>query len=163
VNHSHRIKNFHANFSVITCSSTRTSENDDSGKGIISAIERAGHRVVNYEVINDDVETIRGTVDAFIKSSDAIIITGGTGITKRDVTIEAVRGIAEYEMTGFSTVFSIISFRDIGTSAIMSRSTAFIVKRKPVFCLPGSVSGALIAVESIILEQIDHIHHELQR
>lgn len=163
MDHDHRIKDFHANFSIITCSSTRTKENDDSGRSIVEAVTKAGHIVLNYHVINDDLNVIRKTVEMLIERSDAIIITGGTGITSRDVTIEAVSSIAEYEMTGFSSVFSIISFREIGTSAIMSRATAFIVKRKPVFCLPGSVSGALLAVESIILQQIDHIHHELQR
>ncbi|MEM0156777.1 MAG: molybdenum cofactor biosynthesis protein B [Thermoplasmataceae archaeon] len=161
--HDHRISGFAASFHVITCSSTRTVENDDSGRGIIDVIREKGHRISGYEIVDDDMELIRKAVISGLESSDAVIITGGTGITSRDVTIEAVRGIADYEMTGFGHVFALISFQKIGASAIMSRSAAFIVKRKPVFCLPGSPDGSILAVSSLILDQIDHIHHELGR
>lgn len=161
--HDHRISGFIASFHVITCSSTRTMETDDSGRGIVDAIGKKGHRVSGYQIVDDDVGDIQKAVISGLETSDAVIITGGTGITSRDVTIEAVRGIADYEMTGFGHVFALISFQKIGTSAIMSRSTAFIVKRKPVFCLPGSPSGSMLAVSELILDQIDHIHHELGR
>jgi molybdenum cofactor biosynthesis protein B len=138
-------------------------ENDDSGRGIVNAIREKGHSVSGYQIVDDDVEDIQKAVLSGLESSDALIITGGTGITSRDVTIEAVRGIADYEMTGFGHVFALISFQRIGASAIMSRSTAFIVGRKPVFCLPGSPGGSMLAVSELILDQIDHIHHELGR
>jgi molybdenum cofactor biosynthesis protein B len=163
VQHDHRISGFIASFHVITCSSTRTMDNDDSGRGIVNAIREKGHRVSGYQIVDDNVDDIKRAVMAGLESSDAVIITGGTGITSRDVTIEAVRSIADFEMTGFSHVFALISFQRIGASAIMSRSTAFIVGRKPVFCLPGSPAGSMLAVSELILDQIDHIHHELGR
>jgi molybdenum cofactor biosynthesis protein B len=91
------------------------------------------------------------------------VISGGTGLTKNDVTIEAISSISEFEITAFSTIFSLLSYEEIGTSAIMSRSSAFVVDRKPVFCLPGSPKAAELGVKKIVLEQIDHIHHELNR
>ncbi len=159
----HRIANFSAKFAVITCSSTRKPENDVSGNGIVAEVTKAGHSVPVYAVVNDDVAEIRHAIKEALKKCDAAIITGGTGITSRDVTLEAVSPIAEYEMSGFGHLFSQISFREIGTSAVMSRSTAYIVDRKPVFCLPGSPAGSLLGVREIILKQIDHIIHELRR
>ncbi len=159
----HRIANFSAKFAVITCSSTRRPENDDSGKGIIAEVTRSGHSVTVYRVVNDDVAEIQNAIKESLAQCDAVIITGGTGITSRDLTPQAVSPLAEYEMTGFGHLFSQISFREIGTSAVMSRSTAYIVGRKPVFCLPGSPGGALLGVREIVLKQIDHIIHELGR
>lgn len=159
----HRIPDYSARFAVITCSSTRRPENDESGKAIISAVTSAGHTVPVYMVVDDDIAEIQSAVRESLQKCDAVIITGGTGITSRDVTPQAVSSIAEYEMTGFGHLFSQISFREIGPSAVMSRSTAYIVGRKPVFCLPGSPGGSLLGVKEIILRQIDHIIHELRR
>ena len=161
--HQHEPNNFRGSFGVITCSSTRTKADDTSGKAVIKLIKGAGHEVAHYDVIRDDEELIRRTALEFLNGSDAVIISGGTGITKHDVTIQAISGISEYEMSGFSHVFALMSYQEIGTSASLSRSTAFIVNRKPVFCLPGSPAGAALGVEGIILKQIGHIHHELNR
>ena len=161
--HNHETENFTRKFGVITCSSTRTEEDDDSGKTVMELLENAGHEVVSYDVIKDDTDLIRETVQEFLDVCDAVIISGGTGITRYDVTIQAVSAIAEYEMTGFGHVFASLSLEEIGTGAALSRSAAFIVGRKPVFCLPGSPAGARLGVTGIILEQISHIHHELNR
>lgn len=161
--HPHETENFTGRFGVLTCSSSRTDEEDDSGKTIMEQLENAGHEVVSYKVIIDDLDLIRSTVLKFLGDCDAVIISGGTGITKHDVTIQAIAGISEYEMTGFSHVFAILSFNEIGTSAALSRATAFVVERKPVFCLPGSPAAAMLGVSKIILEQIAHMHHELNR
>ncbi len=161
--HHHETKNFAGKFGVITCSSTRTQEDDDSGKTIMELLENAGHEVVSYEVIKDDEKLIRKTVLDFLEDSDAVIVSGGTGITKHDLTIQAVSSISEYEMTGFGHLFATLSYQEIGTNAALSRATAFVVQRKPVFCLPGSPAGANLGVSRIILEQISHIHHELNR
>ena len=161
--HHHETKGFSGKFGVITCSSSRTQDDDDSGKTIMDLLENAGHEVVSYEVIADDQIRIKNTVLDFLDQCDSVIISGGTGITRYDVTIQAVSSIAEYEMTGFSHVFATLSFQEIGTNAALSRATAFVVNRKPVFCLPGSPAGAKLGVSGIILEQIAHIHHELNR
>ncbi len=161
--HHHDTRNFIGKFGVITCSSSRTQDEDDSGKTIMELLENAGHEVSSYEVIRDDQIQIKDTVLDFLENCDAVIISGGTGITKYDVTIPAVSSIAQYEMSGFSHIFAAMSFQEIGTNAVLSRATAFIVNRKPVFCLPGSPAGAKLGVSRIILQQIGHIHHELNR
>lgn len=161
--HHHETENFTGRFGVITCSSSRTKEDDESGKTIMELLENAGHEVVSYTVIQDDEALIKNTILDFLEECNAVIISGGTGITKYDVTIQAVSRIAEYEMTGFGHVFATLSYQEIGSRAALSRSTAFIVGRKPVFCLPGSPAGAGLGVTGIILEQIAHIHHELNR
>lgn len=161
--HQHETKDFTGKFGVITCSSTRTQEDDDSGKTIMDLLENSGHEVVSYEVIRDDEKLIRKTVLDFLEDCDAVVISGGTGLTKHDVTVQAVSSISEYEMTGFSHLFAMLSFQEIGSNAALSRATAFVVERKPVFCLPGSPAGASLGVSRIILEQISHIHHELNR
>ena len=161
--HEHRIEDFHAKFGVLICSSTRSMENDESGTSIIKLLEKNGHEVSNYEIVKDDEAEIIKMVLEFIKDADAVVISGGTGITLRDVTVEAVARIAEYEMKGFSTIFSMLSFKEIGSSAMLSRASAFVVHRKPVFCLPGNPGGASLGIEELILKEIDHIHHELNR
>ncbi|MCL4335661.1 MAG: molybdenum cofactor biosynthesis protein MoaB [Candidatus Thermoplasmatota archaeon] len=161
--HDHRIEDFHAKFGVLVCSSTRSMENDESGTAIIKLLEKNGHEVSNYEIVKDDEAEIIKMVLKFINDADAVVISGGTGITLRDVTVEAVARIAEYEMKSFSTIFSMLSFKEIGSSAMLSRASAFVVHRKPVFCLPGNPDGASLGIEELILKEIDHIHHELNR
>ncbi|MEM3675915.1 MAG: molybdopterin-binding protein, partial [Thermoplasmataceae archaeon] len=119
--------------------------------------------VLHYAVVKDSIEEIQSTVKAFLSDSDCVIISGGTGITRNDVTVDAVRKIADFEITGFSVVFTIKSFNEVGTSALLSRATAFAVGRKPVFCLPGSPRAAVMGTEEIIIPEIDHIIHELAR
>lgn len=161
--HDHRISDYHAKFGVIVCSSTRDERTDQAGSIIKSLLAEHGHETVKYSVIKDSVDIIKNTVAEFLKECDSVIISGGTGITRFDVTTEAVSSIAEYEMSGFAHVFAFLSFQEIGSSAILSRASAYIVDRKPVFCLPGSPSAAATGVEKIILREIDHIQHELNR
>ena len=159
----HRIENLKVRFSVIVCSSTRTKENDSSGQEIQQAIREAGHEITYYEVLKDDPEAIRSGVTDALKGSDALVISGGTGITSHDITIETVRSMSQKEMHSFSTIFALISYQQIGTSSIMSNSSAFLIDRKPVFCLPGSPSGASLGVRGIVIREIDHILHEAGR
>ncbi len=147
----------------MTCSSSRTIDNDESGRAIKTVIEHSSHSVANYAVIKDEETIIVDYVKRFLSNSDAVVISGGTGLTRNDVTIKAVSSISEFEITAFSTIFSLLSYQEIGTSAIMSRSSAYIVDRKPVFCLPGSPKAAELGMKRIILDQIDHMHHELNR
>ena len=161
--HEHRIRDFRASIGVITCSNSRTEETDDSGRRIRELVTEAGHKISGYFVVRDEENLIIATVRELLPQSDAIIISGGTGITVHDVTIDAVSSIAEYELTGFGRVFSFLSYGEIGSSAILSRATAFVVERKPVFCLPGSPQAAALGVSGLILDQIDHFCHELSR
>ena len=161
--HEHRIKDFKGRFGILICSSTRDTKSDEAGARIISILKESGHEITNYEVIRDDPDIIKRNVREYTMNSDAVIVSGGTGITEHDVTIQAVSSMAEFEMSGFAHVFSMLSFQEIGTNAVLSRASAFVVNRKPVFCLPGSPAAAEMGVKKIILEQIDHIHHELNR
>lgn len=161
--HDHRIPGLKPSFSILVASSTRKKETDTSGQLLTELIMERGYGVISYEVVTDDPELIKGKVMEFLETSDAVIISGGTGISSRDFTVQAVRSISSKEIAGFSTVFSMVSFDEIGPSAIMSSASAFVVSGKPVFCLPGSPSGAKTGVEKIILPEIDHIIHELNR
>lgn len=161
--HEHRIPGFKPRFSVLVASSSRKKSTDTSGQPLVDFLRGRGYEVAGYDVVTDDPETIKSRVKDFLENSDAVIISGGTGISSRDFTVQAVRSIASKEITGFSTVFSMISYEEIGTSAIMSSASAFVVSNKPVFCLPGSPSGAMTGVEKIILPEIDHMVHELSK
>ncbi len=161
--HEHRIPNFLPVFSILVASSSRTKEDDTSGGKLLELLKEKGYGVSSYNVVKDDSELIKSSALEMLQDSDALIISGGTGMSKRDFTIQAIRSISSKEMTGFAHVFSILSFQEIGTPAIMSNATAFVVRDKPVFCLPGSPSGAMAGLEKIILREIDHVVHELNK
>lgn len=161
--HDHRIGGFKGKFGVLVCSSTRNADNDEAGQTIMSLLRNSGHEVSGYKVVKDDPELIKRNVLEFLQTSDAVVISGGTGITKHDITTDTVSSIAEYELKGFGHVFALLSYEEIGTSAVLSRASAYVVNRKPVFCLPGSPRGAGMGINKIILKEIDHIHHELNR
>lgn len=161
--HDHRIPSLNPKYSVLVVSSTKTEDTDTSGRAIINFLESENKQVVNYGISDDDIAEIRSKVREFLAGSDAVITSGGTGISSRDVTIEAVRGISTREIPGFSAVFSFLSYNEIGVSAIMSGSSAFVVDGKPVFCLPGSPKGALLGTREIVVKELDHIIHELNK
>ena len=161
--HEHRIPGLKPSFSVLVTSSTRDRETDTSGQPLVGLLKEKGYDVAAYDVVDDDADLIRAKVEEFLMKSDALVISGGTGISGRDVTVQAVRSISSKEIGGFAAVFSMLSFNEIGTSAIMSSASAYVVSNKPVFCLPGSPSGARTGVEKIIIPEIDHIIHALNK
>lgn len=161
--HEHRIPGLKPVFSILVASSTRSKGNDSSGDAIRTILESEGYEVSGYDVVTDDTDAIKKRAEELLSASDALIISGGTGISARDVTIHSIRDAASKEIPGFAHVFSLMSFQEIGTSAIMSGSSAFVVGKKPVFCLPGSPAGARLGVEKIILPEIDHIVYELNK
>ena len=125
---------------ILTVSDTRALADDKSGQTLQDRIVAAGHNVADRQIVKDDVAKLRRVVKAWCKRDDVdvIISTGGTGLTGRDVTIEAMRPMFEKEIEGFSTLFHMISFPKIGTSTVQSRATAGVTKGKYIFCLPGS-------------------------
>ena len=118
------------------------------------------HNVIKYEIIKDDVSLIQDTLRELSNDSsiDVIITTGGTGLTGRDNTVDAIKDISEIEIPGFGELFRYLSYKKIGTSTIQSRSTAFLVNKKYVFCLPGSTSAVKDAWEQILYYQLDIRH-----
>ena len=144
---------------IISMSSSRTAAEDKSGRWIGKRARKEGHRVVFYTVIPDDAAAISKTVQQAIESEapDAILMTGGTGISPKDVTIEAVRPLFEKELTAFSTLFAQLSFEDIDSAALLSRSTAGIVSGTVVFCMPGSLKACQLACKALIFPELGHI------
>ena len=145
---------------LLTVSDTRTLKDDKSGSVLAERIENSGHQVVSRKLIRDDRQKIRSQLENWVKSEtvDVIISTGGTGLTGRDVTVEAHRDVYEKEIDAFSIVFSIVSIKKIGTSAIQSRSTAGVAGGTYLFALPGSPGACKDAWDEILVKQLDFRH-----
>jgi len=154
----HAIKNI--KFAVFVVSDTRNEKTDESGKLIKELIEKNGHNVVEYKIIKNDEKEI---INALQCNADAIVFCGGTGISKKDITIDVVKPLLQKELPGFGEMFRILSMEEIGTAAIMSRATAGIIDGKAVFCIPGSKNAVKTAMEKIILEECGHILWEARR
>lgn len=154
------------NCKVITVSDTRTKETDKSGKLMIDLLENAGHKIVDYVIVKDEAEPIQ---DEIVKGCakeeiDVILTNGGTGIAKRDVTIETVEKLLDKEIVGFGEIFRMLSYQeDIGSAAILSRAIAGVVKNKAVFSTPGSTGAVKLAMNKLILPEIGHVVREIQK
>lgn len=145
---------------VLTVSDTRSLADDKSGSVLNERIETSGHQVVFRDIVKDDRQQIRSKLEDWIENDavDVIISTGGTGLTGRDVTVEAHRDVYEKEIDAFGIVFSIISMKKIGTSAIQSRSTAGVAGGTYLFALPGSPNACKDAWDEILVKQLDFRH-----
>lgn len=145
---------------VLTVSDTRSLEDDKSGATLAARIEQAGHRLADRAIVTDDVENIRSQIRAWVadEAVDAIITTGGTGFTGRDVTPEALEPLFEKRMDGFSALFHRISYDKIGTSTIQSRAMAGVTGATYIFCLPGSPGACKDAWDGILVQQFDYRH-----
>ncbi len=161
--HSHSSRDIIPDFGVLTCSSTRSKDEDDSGKIIISLLEQFGYTAKAYDVVKDDFDRISAKVVEMSSSCDIIIVNGGTGITRYDVTIESVRSISDKELTGFAIQFQVLSMQEMQSASMLSRASGFIVNRKAVFCLPGSKDAVSLGMNKLIIPEIAHIMHELRR
>jgi molybdenum cofactor biosynthesis protein B len=145
---------------VLTVSDTRTLADDKSGDTLVKMIEEAGHKLADRKIVTDDRPLIRDTLQAWIedKDVDVVISTGGTGLTGRDVTVEAHRDVYEKEIDAFGTVFTIVSMQKIGTSAIQSRATGGVAGGTYLFALPGSTGACKDAWTEILKFQLDYRH-----
>lgn len=149
---------------VLTVSDTRTEEADTSGAMIKTMAEAEGIEVGGYRIVRDDKTEIQAAVEEWLKDPklDAIISTGGTGIAKRDISIEAIMHFFEKEMTGFGELFRYLSFtEDIGTRAMLSRASAGVASDKAIFVLPGSRGAVKLAMGRLVLPELAHIIVEL--
>jgi molybdopterin adenylyltransferase len=145
---------------VLTVSDTRSEADDKSGQTLADRIAAAGHALADRRIVKDDIAAIRRAVRAWVKRDDvdAVISTGGTGLTGRDVTIEAMRPLFDKEIEGFGALFHMISFQKIGTSTVQSRATAGVMKGKYIFCLPGSPGACRDGWDEILVKQLDYRH-----
>lgn len=151
---------------VITISDTRDEETDKSGKIIMSDLKEHGHTLTHYHIVKDDAELIQEYVrkGADDPSTEAIILNGGTGIAKRDVTVEAVSELLHKEIPGFGEIFRMLSYtEDIGSAAIMSRAIAGVYKDTAVFSIPGSSGAVKLAMNKLILPEIKHVVREIKK
>ena len=152
-------------YMVITCSDTRSADTDTSGQLIQHLLKERGHRVLAYHLIKDEPSDLRRLLAPVTHddSLQAIIINGGTGISRRDSTFEAIDGLLEKKLEGFGELFRYLSYKEIGTPAMLSRATAGLYQGKVVFSVPGSESAVRLAMEQLILPEIGHIVAELKK
>ena len=144
---------------VLTISDTRDEESDTSGDLLAERVTGAGHDLVARGIVRDDVEQIRKQVLAWVADgAEAIVTTGGTGITGRDVTPEAIRPLFDKEIDGFSVIFHLVSYQSVGLSTLQSRALAGLVKGCFVFCLPGSNGAVKDGWDKVIAAQLDSRH-----
>ncbi len=145
---------------VLTVSDTRSIEEDRSGQTLVDRIERAGHTLADRKILPDERSQIADQLRAWIAEPDidVVLSTGGTGLTGRDVTVEAHRDVYEKEIEAFGTVFTIISMEKIGTSAVQSRATGGVAGGTYLFALPGSPSACKDAWDGILEKQFDYRH-----
>lgn len=150
---------------VVTCSDTRTRDSDTSGKLICHLLKERGHVLSEYHLIKDEPEDITRLLKVAAQQTDkqVIIINGGTGISRRDSTFEAVDGFLQKRLDGFGELFRYLSFKEIGSPAMLSRATAGIHEHLVIFSIPGSEDAVRLAMEELILPEMGHIAGELTK
>ena len=146
------------NIAVLTVSDTRTEADDKSGQLLADKLKNAGHILADKKIVADNIYQIRAIVSAWIASNDihVIISTGGTGVTGRDGTPEAIQVLLDKEIEGFGELFRAISYQDIKTSSLQSRALAGVANGCYLFCVPGSTGACKTAWEELIQAQLDH-------
>jgi molybdenum cofactor biosynthesis protein B len=150
---------------IITISDTRTTDTDTAGRAIAELLQAAGHEIVGRTIVHDDPELVRATIERQLANPDVqvIITTGGTGITSRDNTYEAVSGLLDKRLDGFGELFRMLSFEQIGSSAMMSRACAGLSTGRVVAALPGSEAAVRLAMERLLLPELGHLVREASR
>lgn len=145
---------------VLTVSDSRTEANDKSGDLLVARLEKAGHTLHEKKIVPDDIYQIRAVVSAWIATPQpqVIISTGGTGVTGRDGTPEAMLPLFDKEISGFGEMFRVLSFESIATSTLQSRTTAGVANGTYLFCLPGSSGACADGWDKLIQQQLDYRH-----
>ena len=146
-------------FALLTVSDSRDEKSDKGGPLLASLVTAAGHRVVVRAIVKDEVAAIRDQVASFFEMEqvEALLVTGGTGLAPRDVTIEAIPPLFEKEIPGFGELFRMLSFQEIGAAAMLSRATAGLASGRVVFLLPGSPKALDLALTRLVLPELPHL------
>jgi molybdenum cofactor biosynthesis protein B len=150
---------------IVTVSDTRTEATDSGGGAIAEMLIAAGHRVAGRTIVRDDPDLVRGTVERQLASPevDVIVTTGGTGITSRDSTYEAIAGLLHKRLDGFGELFRMLSFEQIGPAAMMSRACAGLAAGRIVISLPGSEAAVRLAMERLVVPELGHLVQQATR
>jgi molybdopterin adenylyltransferase len=148
---------------VVTISDTRTEATDTSGDTIVEALRSAGHEVAGRRIVRDEPDVVREVVVSATPEVEVVITTGGTGITSRDSTYEAITSVLDKRLDGFGELFRMLSYEEIGSAAMLSRAVAGTIGRTAVFSLPGSQHAVKLAMEKLIVPEIGHVVRELRR
>jgi molybdenum cofactor biosynthesis protein B len=148
---------------VLTISDTRQLETDLSGRAIVELLEGAGHVVAKRQILRDDPMDVHNAVVAQLGGVDAIVTTGGTGITSRDSTFEAITGLLDKHLDGFGELFRFLSYQRIGSAAMLSRATAGVARSTAIFILPGAEDAVRLGMTTLILPELGHVVRELRR
>lgn len=148
---------------VITVSDTRTKENDRSGAYLLSALARAGHEAAAYRIVRDDATAISHVLDDVAGEAEVILTSGGTGISLRDTTIEVVETKLDKRLPGFGELFRMLSHEEIGSGAMLSRAAAGLFGDTLIFSMPGSTNAVRLAMERLILPEMEHLVWEVVR
>ncbi|KPJ95203.1 MAG: molybdenum cofactor biosynthesis protein B [Gammaproteobacteria bacterium SG8_15] len=146
------------NIAVLTVSDTRTEEDDRSGQLLVKRLTEAGHTLSEKTMVPDDMYQIRATVSRWVADAEinVVLTTGGTGVTGRDGTPEAIQPLLDKEIEGFGEIFRMLSYEEIKTSSLQSRALAGVANATYIFCLPGSSGACATGWDRIIKEQLDH-------
>ena len=150
---------------VLTISDTRTPETDTGGNAIVEALAGAGHEIASRDIVRDDPPEIEETLKELLASEgvDAVITTGGTGISGRDATYEVVSRLIDKKLDGFGELFRMLSYEEIGAAAMLSRATAGAAGFKFLACLPGSSNAVRLAMEKLLVPEMPHVVFELKK
>lgn len=150
---------------VLTVSDTRTEDTDTSGRTIADLLVAAGHEVTGRTIVPDEVDRVRRTIEAqlTVTEVDVIITTGGTGITARDSTYEAIVGMLDKKLEGFGELFRMLSYQHIGAAAMMSRATAGLAHGCVLVVLPGSEAAVMLAMEKLVLPELGHMVQQARK
>ena len=150
---------------VVTCSDTRTPETDTSGQLIMRLLKEQGHQVLAYRLVKDEPLLIKERIGEALRTEgiQAVIVNGGTGISRRDSTFEAVDAMLEKRLDGFGEIFRALTYQEIGSPAIMTRATAGTIHGRVLFSTPGSENAVRLAMEKLILPELGHLIKELTK
>lgn len=152
-------------FALITVSDTRSSEDDVSGRILSEMARAAGHRVETALLVPDEVDAIRAAVRQALDRGgvDVVVLTGGTGLSPRDITLDAVGPLLERPVEGFGELFRMLSYQQVGSAAMLSRAAAGLIGARAVFLLPGSPKAVTLAMEKLILPETGHLLGQARR
>lgn len=150
---------------VLTVSDTRTPDTDSSGRAIRELLGAAGHEIAGYQIVGDEPAAVAAVVRAQIndEGTQAVITTGGTGVSSRDGTFEAIDTLFEKRLDGFGELFRMLSYQEIGAAAMLTRATAGTVQRKVVFVLPGSEHAVRLALTKLVIPELGHVLQQLNK